>query len=278
MKVKNVMTKNPVVAKLPGTRTELLKLMVQKKVTGVPIIRKDGTLAGLVARKHIFQNPEVEQLALLVQKDWPVISPSASVERLARELVERDLHHLPVVEKGKLVGIVTPADLLSVVEKSKNNTPVKDLIRSPCVPVYEKTPLRVASEIIKVAKVFALPVLNDEGRLSGIITDRDIFHQSHINGSIAISDLGLGEDEDSWSWEGLRSIMKLYYEESKIDLPDIFVEDVMVKKPVTVFEKTGVSEAARVMRTNDFGQLPVRDSEDRLVAMLYELDVLVTLI
>jgi len=126
--------------------------------------------------------------------------------------------------------------------------------------------------------VFALPVLDKTGKLSGIITDRDIFNQSHINGSIAISDLGLGETEDAWSWAGLRNVMKLYYEESRIDLPNINVEAVMVKNPVTVFEKTGAAEAAKMMMIKDFGQLPVIDMNDKLVAMVYELDVIATLI
>jgi len=278
MKVKDVMTEDPVVVKLPGTRTELLRVLVTKKLTGVPVVKRDGTYVGFVARKHIFAHPTEEQLALLVQKDWPTIAKSANVEDAARLIVENDLHHIPVVSKKRVVGMLTPADLLAVVDKKEIKIPVGGLIRTPCVPVYEKTPLRVALEIIKIAKVFALPVLDGTGRLSGIITDRDIFNQSHINGTIAISDLGLGVDEDSWSWDGLRNVMKLYYEESKIDLPSINVEEVMVKDPITVFEKTGAAEAARTMMMNDFGQLPVIDMNDKLVAMVYELDVVATLI
>jgi CBS domain-containing protein len=51
----------------------------------------------------------------------------------------------------------------------------------------------------------------------------------------------------------------------------------MVKDPVTVFRKTSVSEAARIMRKNDFGQLPIRDSDDKLIAMVDELDLITTL-
>jgi len=47
----------------------------------------------------------------------------------------------------------------------------------------------------------------------------------------------------------------------------------MVPFPTTVFKKTTISEAARIMRKNDFGQLPVRDSKDRLLAMIYDIDI-----
>jgi CBS domain-containing protein len=276
-RVKDLMTQKPVSAKLPGSREDVLRLLVKHKITGVPVTRRDGTFIGFVARKHLFAQPEEEQLALLMKKDWPRVAPNTKVEDAVRMMIEGDVHFLPVIEKKKVVGIITPADILILVEKAELDIPVEQLVRSPCVPIFELTPLIVSLEIMKVAKVFALPVLDNKGRLSGIITDRDIFNKSHVDGRIAISDLGLAEDEDTWTWEGLRNIMKLYYMESKISLPEVFVGDVMVRDPTTVFAKTGVSEASRLMRKNDFGQLPVRDTDDRLFAMIYDLDVLTVL-
>jgi CBS domain-containing protein len=60
----------------------------------------------------------------------------------------------------------------------------------------------------------------------------------------------------------------------QIALPKIPVCKVMISNTVTIFRKTSVSEAARIMRKHDFGQLPIRDSGDRLIAMIYELDLL----
>jgi CBS domain-containing protein len=272
------MTQKPVVAKLPGSREDVLRLLVKHKITGVPVTKKDGTFMGFVARKHLFAQPEEEQLVLLMVQDWPTVAPNTKIEDAVAKMVERDIHFLPVLEKKKVVGILTPADVLVVVEKAELEIPVEQLVRSPCIPIFEGTPLNVSLEIMKVAKVFALPVLNEMGLLSGIITDRDIFNKSHIDEKVAVSDLGLAEDEDSWTWEGLRNIMKLYYEESKIHLPEISVKDVMVPDPITVFEKTGVSEVARLLRKNDFNQMPIRDEDDRLTAMIYDLDVLAVLI
>ncbi len=277
-RVKDLMTQKPVVAKLPGSREDVLRLLVKHKITGVPVTKKDGTFAGFVARKHLFAQPEEEQLVLLMRKDWPTVAPSSKAEDAVRLMVEEDVHFLPVIEKKKVVGIITPADVLIVVEKAELEIPIEELVSSPCIPIYELTPLNVALEIMKVAEVFALPVLGGDGMLSGIITDRDIFNKSHINEKVAVSDLGLAEDEDSWTWEGLRNIMKLYYEESRIHLPNISVKDVMVPDPVTVFEKTGVSEVAALLRRNDFNQIPIRDEDDRLAAMIYDLDVLSALI
>ncbi len=278
MKIKEIMNKKVVSAKLPGNRTDLLKLMVTQNKTGVPVVTEKGALAGFVTRQDIYAKYDEEQLALVMRKDYPTLASNDSIEKGAKILLERNLHHLPIVDRNKLVGILTPADYLEMIEKMELDDPIEDFVRTPCMPVYEGSPLAVVDTLFRVANVVASPVLSGEGKLVGIVTDRDIFNQANVNGHTAVSALGIGEDEDSWTWDGLRNVIKLYYEVKHISLPDIPVKDVMISEPTTIFSKTGVSEAARIMRRNDFGQLPIRDSHDRLTAMIYELDLLTVII
>lgn len=273
--VAEVMTLNPIVAQVPGSRSEVLRTMVKHNLTGLPVIkRRDGSLAGLITRQDIFNKPDEDQLALLMQRDPPTISTKDPVEAAASVFVKNNLHHLAVVDKDRLVGILTPADLLSIVEKKNLKDPVEKYINSTCVSIYQESPLAVALVSMKVSKTSALAVLDETGHLSGIITDRDLFNSSYVNGKTVVRDLKMGEGEDEWNWEGLRNVVKLWYEVSKIELPGVPVREIMIKSPVTVFRKTTVSEAARIMRKNDFGQLPVRDSKDNLLAMIYDLDVI----
>lgn len=273
--VEKVMTHNPITAEIPGSRNDVLKLMVKHNLTGVPIVKKtDGSLAGMISRSDIFTNPDEDQLAMVMNRNPLTLSPQDTVEHAASLIVKTKVTHFPVVEDGKLVGILTPTDLLYEVEKKASGIPVEELALSPCVPVYQDTPLRVALITFKVSRVNALPVLDANARLSGILTDRDVFNKSLINGSIALTALGIGGDEDEWTWDGLRNVMKLWFEVSKIEVPAVPVRDIMVRSPTTVFRKTNVSEAARTMRRNDFGQLPVVDSKENLVAMLYDVDVI----
>ncbi len=277
--VADVMTSNPIVAQVPGSRQEVLKIMVQHNLTGLPVVRRnDGSLAGMITRQDIFDRPEEEQAAMIMQREHAFISPKASVEEAAKILVEGAIRHLPVVEGNSLIGILTPTDLLCIVEKRGIDSPVERIVRSPCVPIFQESPLAVASVILRVSKSSALPVLDEHGRLTGIITDRDVFNKSYVNRSTAMSDLGIVEGEDQWSWEGLRNVMRLWYEVSKIELPGMPIKEIMVKDPITVFKKTAISEAARIMRKNDFGQLPVRDNRDRLLAMIYDHDIISVLI
>jgi CBS domain-containing protein len=273
--VGEVMTANPIVATVPGSRNEVLKLMVKHNLTGLPVVRRnDGTLAGMITRQDIFDKPDEDQAAMIMNRDPVTISTKASAEDAARIFTTHHIRHIPVVENNKLVGIMTPTDLLSVVEKRGIETPVEKIIHSPCVPVYQDAPLAVASVTLKVSRSAALPVLDERGRLSGILTDRDIFNRAYVNGSVAMNDLGLPQENDDVSWEGLTKVMKLWHELAKIELPGVAVKELMVREPVTVFKKTSISEAARIMRKNDFGQLPVRDNKDHLLAMIYDHDVI----
>lgn len=273
--VGEVMTPNPIVAQVPGSRTDVLKIMIKHNITGLPVVkRNDGSLTGLITRQDVFNKPDEDQLAMLMNRDPPTIGPKDHVERAANIFCTGGVRHLPVVDRNRLVGIVTPTDLLGVVEKAGFNAPVESVIKSTCVPIFEESPLILALVTLKVSRVTAMPVLDEHGRLVGILTDRDLFNTSLINGKLAKTEMGMGKDEDEWSWEGMRSVMKLWYEVSKLELPGAAVKDVMVKSPTTVFRKTTVSEAARIMRKNDFGQLPVRDAKDNLLAMIYDLDVI----
>ena len=81
------------------------------------------------------------------------------------------------------------------------------------VPVYlppsydSGSPLPVVDTLFRVANVVAAPVLDGEGHLVGLVTDRDIFKHSNVDAHTAVADLGIGEDEDSWTWEGLRNVI-----------------------------------------------------------------------
>jgi CBS domain-containing protein len=151
---------------------------------------------------------------------------------------------------------------------------VELFIRGPCVPVFEGTPISVVATMFDLSGSYAMPVLDAHSRLVGIVTDTDLFSLTSTDTRTVMSTMGLGEDEDSWNYEGVRNLMKLYYEISETELPDMPVKKVMVKDPFSVSKKTSVSEAARIMLGRNFRQLPVTDSGGRLQAMLYDTDLI----
>ena len=102
-KVEDIMVKNVVIATLPGSRDEVLSILKDKHVSGVPVL-KDGKVVGIVSRTNILKNPEEEQLALLMSRDPITIQIGASLQEAARILYERNIRRLPVVDENGQIG------------------------------------------------------------------------------------------------------------------------------------------------------------------------------
>jgi len=65
--VEEIMVKNVANATLPGSRDEVLSILKDKNVSGIPVL-KDNKVVGIVSRTNILKNPEEEQLALLMSE------------------------------------------------------------------------------------------------------------------------------------------------------------------------------------------------------------------
>ncbi len=278
-KVSEIMTPNPICAKVPGTKRDVLRLLVKHNITGVPVVNEEGYLVGIVSRRDIFEHPEEEQLALLMRKDVPVVNVDDSIEDAARTMLRYGRRHLVVVDENRRVlGVITPQDFLRVIVERKISTPVENFISKPCFLLHTCTPLPVVFRAMSLTLLSAFPVVDDNAQLVGIVTDRDLFEKAKVDMNVAISELGLGDDEDSWNWEGLRNVIKLFYMEEKVNLPNIPVEEVMIKNPLTIFSKSPVWEAAKLMMKHNFSQLPVRNTHDELIAMIFDSDLVASLV
>ncbi len=129
-------------------------------------------------------------------------------------------------------------------------------------------------EIINITSENALPVLNDELKLSGIVTDGDLFKLSHIRESVSQTNMGMGGDEDQWTWEGIRDTVRLHYSTSEVTLPQIPVKEIMITDVVKGFKNTTVSEIANSMLKHDISHIPIVDADDRLIGMITDIDLM----
>ena len=132
-------------------------------------------------------------------------------------------------------------------------SPHRDLVAVADVMTREVTTLRrndrlsLADDVMKQKRIRHLPVLDEDGGLAGILSQRDLFHGALVRA------LGYGASQQ----ERLLALL--------------VVKEIMETEVVTTTPGTSLADAARTMVERKIGCLPVV-SEDRLVGILTEGD------
>ena len=275
MKVEEVMSTDLIVGYVPGTVKDALKVLAKHNVSGIPILKKDTKkVVGVLTRTDIFKNADEEQLALIMSSEVYSVYGDQDVKDAAKIFFEKGIHGLPVVNKKKnLIGIISPKDIIKVLLK-KNGDIAENYFTNIVVPTYQDTPINIAMEIINITNENALPVLNDELKLTGIVTDGDLLKLSNINESVSQTNMGMGGDEDQWTWEGIRDTLRLYYSTSEITLPKVPIKDIMITDVVKGSKNSTVSQIANNMIKHDISHIPIVDTNDRLIGMISDIDLM----
>jgi CBS domain-containing protein len=118
MKVKDLMTPNPKVVRPEDTAAQAATLMKQEDCGALPVVSKDGKLVGIITDRDIViravaagKDPKSTPVSALMSADPVTLSPDASDDDAEKLMSKSQVRRLPVVEGGKLVGILVTAQL-----------------------------------------------------------------------------------------------------------------------------------------------------------------------
>lgn len=111
--------------------------------------------------------------------DPATISPQSSATEARRLLNSNVINHLPVIEDGRLVGIVSSSDFLKLhLLDGKlpivSEATVNQIMETKVIVVNKSATLRDAAEKLSVGGFHALPVIDRKRRLVGMVTSSDI--------------------------------------------------------------------------------------------------------
>ena len=145
-KARDIMEKDVVTVSPDMEIVHAAKLLIEKKINGVPVVDDRGVLVGILCQSDLIAQQkkmpvpslftlldgfialtsskklekEVQKIAALTVSDAmtpnPVsISPDTGIREIASLMVDKNYHSLPVVENGVLVGIVGKEDILQTI-------------------------------------------------------------------------------------------------------------------------------------------------------------------
>lgn len=115
------------------------------------------------------------------------VSPSTSISAAHQIMKENGIRRVPVVENDHLVGIITIGDVREASPSDATTLSIWELnylwaqltvdkvMTQHVITVGPDTPILDAANLMLEHKISGLPVLNDEGKLVGILTESDIF-------------------------------------------------------------------------------------------------------
>jgi CBS domain-containing protein len=280
MDVADAMTprEDVVTVELPGTRDDVLEYLQERDFSSVPVVKRtdDGEqYRGLVTREDLIENPDEDQLALLL-REVPTIDAGATVEEVAALMAAEGTRRVPVLsDSGALVGIVTVTDVVRAMARGEvdGETSVGELASRDVNTTWLQTPLPVAKQELALANVPYAVVLDDDAEMTGILTEVDIIEVARVvEGEQGTGD-SVASQDDEWMWEGIKAVGNRYIPTRNVEVPAEPVETFMTGDVVTVTERKSAREAARLMMANDVEQIPLVTA-GTLVGIVRDTDLL----
>jgi len=274
MRVKTLMTKDPVVIQLPATREYALGLFRKHNVRSFPVVNKEGKLVGIISIKRVLLHPDEDQLAMLIRREVPIVKPDDDLKKAVRRMLEMDYRRVLVVDdEGKVVGILTVGDIVR--RYLAKNEKLKDITIEPYYQrnvgvVWEGTPLKAALKALLLCNAMAIPVIDDDGSLVGMVDETDILKDSEVIRVMKSTALAVSSEED-WI---LESHPTLLFEKAELQLPKKPVKDIMNTNLVVATPHMSVYDVAQKMVKYHIEQLPVIRGEGDLVGIVRDMDII----
>ncbi|MFX1481812.1 MAG: CBS domain-containing protein [Promethearchaeota archaeon] len=276
MMVKDCMQSDVVYVSVPGTREDVLQIMADEQVNGLPVVKKGTkTLVGIVTRTDLLQKADENQLAMLMVRDPETVSPRSDLKTALKLMLEKRYRRLPVVDKDQLVGLLSVPDILGATlenDEKYGSMEISKFVTRRVNAVWEKTPLPLSYMIMEMAGKTALVVLGEGGGVTGMITVSDFIRLSEVRVEDNISQTFSGTDSTvEWGWT---SKDFLVVTKKLLRLPGAAVEEVMTKNIISFSEITTLAECIRTFRTEDIDQAPVLSVTGSLIGMIEDWELL----
>lgn len=146
MKVREIMSTKIISLKPSMTYEEVYKILIDNDISGAPVVAENGNIVGIISEKDLFRvlfpfytsyynNPELyvdyeerenkvdeirnHKVELFMSRDFVRISPDDPILRAGALMLAKHISRLPVVENGKLIGMIWRRDIYKTILNNK---------------------------------------------------------------------------------------------------------------------------------------------------------------
>lgn len=186
MKIEEIMNDEVIVVRENDSISRARNLMLKNDISHLPVINEDEELVGILSETDIasllkiggpaWKRRPIDNILVkrIMTKNPVTVSPNEDIKDAADLMLRKDISALPVVEDGKILGIVTKTDLVRIYsEKFKGRYKVADLMSKDVVTVNENTTLSHVAKLLDKNNISRVVVTAGKEPI-GIITATDI--------------------------------------------------------------------------------------------------------
>ncbi|MBW8036026.1 MAG: CBS domain-containing protein [Planctomycetes bacterium] len=117
---KSIMTTNVIAVKRDTPIGRAIEILVDKDVTGLPVINDDMTLAGMITEKDVLRlisdlEDDSAKVEDFMSKDVVSFDQDEDIIAICECLVNANFRRVPILSEGKLVGIVSRRDIVKYI-------------------------------------------------------------------------------------------------------------------------------------------------------------------
>ncbi|SDC93593.1 CBS domain-containing protein [Natrinema hispanicum] len=235
-----------------GTRMGKVRSQFENDNPKGIIVTNDGEYEGVISEREVLQS-HVEDDAKVSALTKPSRStPSPKVDRqedvreTARVLVESNAKVAPVFEHGDLWGVISNDDILEAVLDNLDALTVEDIYTDDPVTLREDDGIGKAINLLREHGISRLPILNENGYLSGVVTTHDI------------ADFVIRKSDTTTTGDRVGDSQRM------LDVP---VYDIMNSPVQTTTLEATAKEAAEAMLEDDYAGLMVTPADDDRVVI-----------
>ena len=244
-----------------GTRLGKVRALFEADNSKGIIVTDDGEYRSVLTERdllqsHIEDDAKVASLIKPSRNDpAPKVDRTEDIRETARMLIEGGVKVAPVFESDDFWGIVTADAILEAVIENLDSLRVEQIRTADVITVREDDGVGVVINRLREHGVSRLPVLNENGRLTGVVTTHDV------------SDVVVRNMSKQTRGDRAGDVERV------LDMP---VYDVMSSPVGTATPDESVHDAVQRMLTSDYGGLVVtpEDDDDAVVGVLTKTDVL----
>jgi CBS domain-containing protein len=114
MKAEDVMTTRVITVTADQTKQDAARLLSQHRISGLPVVTNDNVVVGVVTEYDVI-GKEGRTVGDIMSRGVISITLGTNLEDVSHILVHERIKRLPVLDQGRLVGIVSRADLVRMV-------------------------------------------------------------------------------------------------------------------------------------------------------------------